>query len=170
MIKPTDKKYTIYIKQMIPMLPITLVVLILDQYTKALIRRTVAISGDVEVIPGFFEITYSENTGAVFGSFQGQNRFFILISIVAIGFVVVYFLRFRDNKWMGTALGFILGGALGNLIDRILFGFVTDFIRVKVWLLRPMWWPNFNVADSAVVVGGVLILITMLRTDYFRKA
>lgn len=152
------------------MLPIALVVLFLDQYTKALVRRTVAVSGTVEVIPGFFEISYSENTGAIFGSFQGQNKFFILVGIVAIGFVIVYFLHFRNNTWMEIALGFILGGALGNLIDRILFGFVTDFIRVKVWLLRPVWWPNFNIADSAVVIGGVLILIAILKTDYFRKA
>jgi len=69
---------------------------------------------------------------------------------------------------MKLSLGLLLAGALGNLIDRIFFGYVTDFIRVRVWLLRPVWWPNFNIADAAVCIGVAMLVIAMFKNSYKR--
>jgi signal peptidase II len=154
------------IKLILPLIIIALVSLSLDQITKTIVRNEIAIRGTVEVIRGFFEISYSENTGAVFGSFQGRNRIFIIVSFLAIIFIFFYYSKFKENLWMKLALGFILGGALGNLTDRIFFGFVTDFLRFKIWFLRPFWWPNFNIADASVTIGALMLFIGMFRINW----
>ncbi len=149
------------IKYAKPMIIVTLLVLAIDQITKTIVRKSVASSGTIEIIRGFFEISYSENTGAVFGIFRGQNNIFVLVGIVAIVFIFFYYNQFKHSLWMKIALGFILGGALGNLSDRIIFGFVTDFLRVRIWFLRFLWWPNFNLADAAVCIGAIMLIIGM---------
>lgn len=150
-----------HLKYAKPMIIVTLLTLAIDQITKTIIRKTISFIGTVEVIKGFFEINYSENTGAVFGMFRGQNNIFVLVSIVAIIFIFIYYNQFKHSLWMKIALGFILGGALGNLFDRIFFGFVTDFLRIKIWFFRFLWWPNFNLADAGVCIGAVMLIIGM---------
>ncbi len=145
------------------MLITTVLVIFLDQLTKAIVRKTVAIRGTIEVIKGYFEISYAENTGAAFGIFRGQNGIFIIIGLVAIGFIFAYYRQFKANTWMKVSLGLLLGGALGNLIDRIAFQYVTDFIRVRWWFLRPRWWPAFNIADASVCVGAAMLILGMLK-------
>jgi len=154
------------IKLILPLIIIALVSLSLDQITKTIVRNEIAIKGTIEVIRGFFEISYSENTGAVFGSFQGRNSIFIIVSFLAIIFIFFYYSKFKESLWMKLALGFILGGALGNLADRIFFGFVTDFLRFKIWFLRPFWWPNFNIADASVTIGALMLFIGMFRINW----
>lgn len=139
------------------------IVIFLDQVTKEIVRRTVAISGKIEVIKGYFEIGYAGNTGAVFGTFRGQNRIFIVVSIVAIGFIMLYYRQFKDSIWMKISLGLLMGGALGNLIDRVVFHYVTDFIRVRWWLMHLRWWPAFNIADASVCVGAAMLIVGMIK-------
>lgn len=153
-------------RSILPLIIIAVASLAFDQITKSMVRGQLAIRGTFEVIRGFFELSYSENTGAVFGSFQGRNGIFIVVSILAIIFIFFYYSRFKENLWMKLSLGFILGGALGNLMDRIFFGFVTDFLRFKIWFLRPFWWPNFNIADASVTIGAIMLVIGMFRINW----
>lgn len=139
------------------------IVIFLDQVTKEIVRRTVAISGKIEVIKGYFEIGYVGNTGAAFGTFRGQNRIFIIVSIAAIGFIILYYRQFKDSIWMKISLGLLMGGALGNLIDRVIFHYVTDFIRVRWWLMHLRWWPAFNIADASVCIGAAMLIVGMIK-------
>jgi signal peptidase II len=154
------------IKDITPLLAIAIIIIILDQFTKSMARGKLAIVGTIEVIRGFFELIYSENTGAAFGTFQGRNSVFIIVNILAIVFIFIYYKKFKDNIWMKISLGFILGGAIGNLIDRIFFGFVTDFIRIRLWVIHSFWWPNFNIADSGVTVGAIILIIVLFMDSY----
>lgn len=155
---------------MLPMLIAALISVFLDQLTKYIIRKTAAAGNTIQVISGYFQISYAENTGAAFGMFRGQNSAFIIISLIAICFMFIYYRQFKASTWMKISLGLLLGGALGNLMDRALFGHVTDFIRVRWWFLRWRWWPSFNVADASVCVGAVMLVLGMLRrTQETRK-
>ena len=115
---------------------IALGVVILDHITKALARR-------------FLDIT--KNYGAAFGLFQGGRIFFILAAVVVM--LLVWHYR-KEMNWLGA--GLLLGGTIGNLIDRVIRGYVIDFINLG-------WWPSFNIADSANVIGVAIILITEFR-------
>ena len=144
----------------------TLVVL-LDQATKAMIRAWVPMHDRIVVISGFFDITHVENTGAAFGLFAGATSPYrpILLNTVAFAvFVLVLVYAFKSPvhwKRLQLALAGILGGAVGNLIDRIGSGAVTDFLRVHV---ANKWeWPSFNVADSAITVGVVLLALDIWK-------
>jgi signal peptidase II len=152
------------IKYMIPTIAIALVIVAFDQWTKAMIRAKLAVIGISEVIRGFFEFSYSENTGAAFGSFQGKNAVFIVIGIIAIGFIFYLFRSLNKSTWIRISFGLILGGALGNLIDRIAFGFVTDFIRIR--LTHSIWWPNFNIADAGITVGAIMFAVYKFIDTY----
>jgi signal peptidase II len=149
------------IKLIIPLIIIAVLSLSIDQVTKSIVRNELAIRGTVEVIRGYFEFSYSENTGAAFGTFQGRNKIFIIVNLFAIAFIFFYYSKFKESLWMKLSLGLILGGALGNLADRLFFGFVTDFLRVKVWFMHAFWWPNFNIADASVTVGAIMLVISM---------
>ena len=151
------------IRAMRPMFIAAALSIFLDQLTKSFIRTYVATRGTIQVIRGLFEISYAENTGAAFGMFRGRNTIFIVIGFLAIGFVFAYYRQFKANLWMKVSLGLILGGALGNLIDRIVFQSVTDFIRVRWWFLHLRWWPTFNIADASVCIGAAMLIVGMLR-------
>ncbi len=131
------------------------IVVLLDQLTKFLIRKNFQLNESLPIISNFFHITYVTNTGSAFGLFKGLNLFFILFSIaVAIG--ILYFMKEikQNEKMMQLAFGLLFGGTIGNLIDRIALGSVVDFLDFRIW-------PVFNVADSAVTIS-VMILIVML--------
>jgi len=157
---------TTQIKGILPLLAIAAVTITLDQLTKAIVRSKLAFIGMTEVIKGFFELSYTENSGAAFGTFHGRNGVFIVVSLIAIIFIFFYFKRYKENIWMTVSLGFILGGALGNLVDRIFFGFVTDFLRVRIWFVHSFWWPIFNVADAGVTVGAIMLIIILFKDSY----
>lgn len=120
----------------------------------------------IPIIEGFFSLTYVRNTGAAFGIFAGsaeifRRPFLILVSVVAIGFIVVMLKRLRDSeKWLVTALAFILGGAIGNLIDRVVYGEVIDFLDC-FW--GSYHWPAFNVADSFITIGVTITLFILIK-------
>jgi len=141
---------------------VALLVLAADQATKAWIRATLDI-GESFLDIGFFEIIHVQNTGAAFGMFENFPYVFAIIQGIAIIAIlyIVFFLRrrwtFIDNTLFRCGLALILSGAAGNLIDRIFFeGAVTDFINFKVW-------PVFNIADSATVIGGIILVWAVFK-------
>lgn len=137
-------------------------ILILDQVTKYIIIEKLPINSSIEVIGGFFYITHVKNSGAAFGLFQDSVGTLTIISIVAIVLIIILKIMLKLNyAFYNVSLGFILGGALGNLIDRYFVGKVTDFINFT-------FWPVFNIADSFIIIGFCLIIILMLR-EYFKK-
>jgi signal peptidase II len=137
-------------------------VLILDQVTKYIIIEKLPISSEIEVIRGFFYITHLKNTGAAFGLFQDSTRTLTIISFVAIALIIILKIMLKLNyAFYNVSLGFILGGALGNLIDRYFVGEVTDFLNFT-------FWPVFNIADSFIIIGFCLIIILILR-EYLKK-
>lgn len=151
------------IKIMRSMLAIAAFAVFLDQLTKALVRKAVAFRGTIRVIEGWFHLTYAENSGMAFGMLRGWNPVLIFVSIFAIVFIFVYYRQFKSNGWMRVSLGLLLGGALGNLVDRVIFGHVTDFIRVRWWFINYRWWPSFNIADACVCVGAAMLIIGMFE-------
>jgi signal peptidase II len=148
------------VRRNIMFIAIIILVVIADQLTKQWIRTHIAVG---ESIPesGFFRLTHGQNTGAVFGIFQGNNIILTMLVIIeAILILAAYFLvrsryRFLDTRLNILSLGLIMGGLLGNLIDRIHLGAVTDFISIGPW-------PDFNLADSSGVVGVILLSISFL--------
>jgi len=141
-------------------------VVLIDQISKLMVQGSIELHGrPVPVIKGLLNIVHWQNNGAAFGILKGMNSIFIVIIIIAIGFIFLYYRNFRYNLWMKISLGFLLGGALGNLIDRIRIGYVIDFIRIGV---NSYWWPAFNLADASVCVGAVMLIVHMLqrRRDY----
>ncbi len=141
----------------------------LDQVTKAMIVKSIPVFGSVGVIPGFADLSHIRNKGAIFGMFNrsGTKSLTLLLiaaSIVALGFVVWYFLKTPSSKpWTKTALSLILAGAVGNQIDRLARGSVVDFVELHVGSFT---WPTFNVADSCISTGAVLLAALIL----FRRA
>ncbi|MBC8390071.1 MAG: signal peptidase II [Actinobacteria bacterium] len=137
-------------------------VLILDQVTKYIVIEKLPINSSIEVIRGFFYITHVKNTGAAFGLFQDRTRTLTIISIVAIVLIILLKSMLKLNyAFYNVSLGFVLGGALGNLIDRYFVGEVTDFLNFT-------FWPVFNIADSFIIIGFCLIIILILR-EYLKK-
>ncbi len=137
-------------------------ILILDQVTKYIIIEKLPVNSSIEVIGGFFYITHVKNSGAAFGLFHDSIRILTIISIVAIVLIIILKIILKLNyAFYNVSLGFILGGALGNLIDRYFVGEVTDFINFT-------FWPVFNIADSFIIIGFCLIIILILR-EYFKK-
>lgn len=130
-------------------------ILFLDQFTKILIKQNLQLSKSIPIINNILHFTYITNTGSAFGLFKGLNIFFILFSIIVI-FVIFYFSKKikNDERLLQFSVGLLLGGTMGNFIDRIFYGAVIDFIDFRVW-------PVFNIADSAVTIS-VMFLIFLL--------
>lgn len=132
------------------------VVFVLDQITKHLIKTNVTPFDVIRVLP-FFNIVYAENVGSAFGMFKSLgNAFFVSIASLAAVVITVMIWRDKENR---LELSLILGGAAGNLADRIIYGYVIDFLDVHV---AGHHWPAFNVADSALSVGTTLMIVKML--------
>ena len=144
---------------------ISLAIVLLDQLTKLLVVRSMRLGQNIPIVPGFFDLTFVLNPGAAFSLFATlpewiRNPFFILISVGAAVLIVAYRSRYlRENRLASVSLALILGGAIGNLIDRLRYGVVVDFLDAHIYQYH---WPIFNVADSAISVGVTLLLIEML--------
>jgi signal peptidase II len=142
------------------------VLIVLDQVTKTCIDSILTLHESLTVIPGFLSITYVRNPGAAFGFLAGasplfRSIFFLGIAAVAIGCILYYIAKSRnDEPFLIFALSLILSGAVGNFIDRARFGEVVDFIDVYVGVHH---WPAFNVADSAISVGAVILILHMFK-------
>lgn len=150
---------------------IILLVVVCDQLSKVWILQNFTLYDSTVIIPGFFNLTFLRNTGAAFGMFAGhaawwRQLFFIGVAVIAL--VVILFMQRKlgpQNPMYTISLGFIGGGAIGNLIDRVLYGSVIDFLDVYIGSHH---WPAFNVADSAITVGVCIFLLTQFLED--RKA
>ena len=138
----------------------------LDQITKFLVASGVGLYRTVPVIPGFFNITHIHNSGAIFGFLSNSDKLpvFLLLtcsSFLALGFVIFYFLKTpASERFVKLSLALILAGALGNLIDRLGRGYVIDFLEFyhKRWS-----FPSFNVADSCITIGAILLVLASFR-------
>jgi signal peptidase II len=144
---------------------IALVIVVLDQITKAIVRRELELHESVTVIAGFFDLTRVHNTGAAFGmlnntDFPFKTAVLSLISTAALAAVALYAAMLPPSQWLArTGLAFILGGAAGNLIDRLTAGFVVDFFDFY-WRDWHFW--AFNIADAAITVGVALMILDIL--------
>jgi signal peptidase II len=152
-------------------LPYVLIVaatLVLDRWTKALILNRFGLNESISVIDGLFNITYVQNTGVAFGIFSSiasPAKTLLLSAFTVFAAVVVVTFSVRSsarNRLLQIALALILGGALGNLYDRIAYGYVVDFLE---FYFRTYHWPSFNVADSAISIGVVLLAIEIFRSN-----
>ncbi len=145
-----------------------LLIVVADQFTKLWIRSNLALGQSLPE-SGFFQLTLVHNTGAVFGLFQGQSFLLTIAALVAIVLLLLYVfvikrqVPFLDNRLNKIALGLVLGGAIGNLIDRLRFGYVTDFIDVGLW-------PAFNIADSAITVGVIIFACSLIYLTRAEKS
>jgi signal peptidase II len=146
-------------------LVIAIAAILLDRVTKVIIEMTLPSNDAITVIPGFFQITHVHNRGAAFGLFaestsEWRTAMLVGFSTIALG-VVAYLLWKSDHTLPSTAIGLsmILGGAIGNLWDRITRGQVTDFLH---FYIGSHIWPDFNVADSCIVVGAMLLMFEIV--------
>ena len=151
---------------------VSLAVLLLDQWTKGIITRAFDVHQSRTVVGGLFDLTYVRNSGAAFGLFASVDssiKAIMLNSVAVLVFIVVsvYALR-SSHKSIRLQVGFslILGGAIGNLLDRVRFGYVVDFLDFSI---SGHHWPAFNVADSAICIGVGLLFLDMLRSEEERS-
>jgi len=154
---------------------IAFVVVVLDRLSKLAVAHNIPLHDGIQIIPGFFRLTHLENRGAAFGLFadspsEWKVAILVLFSVVAL--VVVSVLLWKNSHALSTTgmgLALILGGAIGNLWDRLAAGHVTDFL---LFYVRDYQWPAFNVADSAIVIGAGLLVFEILfsKTPAHEKA
>lgn len=136
--------------------------LFIDQITKILIGIFFALDAKVVVIKKFFSIHFIENYGAAWSLFSNKVDFLIIISLGAIFIIYRYMYHFKHNKRNNIAFGLILGGIVGNLIDRIFLGYVRDFLSFKIFSYD---YPVFNFADTFIVIGIVLLIFAILKGE-----
>ena len=152
----------------LPYLLISLAVLVLDQWSKWMVELHLGMHASKSVIPGFLDITHVQNTGVAFGMFAAHgdaaNTWLLIgLGLGALLFVAYYFSQVPgEDRVLLVALALVLGGAVGNLLDRVLQGSVTDFVDVYYGTYH---WHTFNVADSAITVGIVLMILGTLGTS-----
>lgn len=139
---------------------IAVVMIVIDQWTKYLVIENMTIGESIPVIENIFYLTSHRNPGAAWGILQGQMWFFYIITLIVVGIIIYYIEHYaKTNRLLGISLGLVLGGAIGNLIDRVRFQEVVDFVDVYIFSYD---YPIFNVADSSLVVGVILIGIITL--------
>jgi signal peptidase II len=139
---------------------ITLIV-ILDQVTKYIAKAKLMPVNNIDLIPGYFSLSYVENRGAAFGLFQNNKMLLVGVTSVVILIIIYYLLKNRNmNKYLRASLIMITAGAIGNLIDRVVLSYVIDFFHF--YIKSAFDWPVFNVADISVVCGTILLSIVLL--------
>lgn len=141
-------------------LGLAVLVVLTDQLTKRLAEDRLRDQRSVPIVDDILRLTYVQNRGAAFGLLQDQTTFFVLVGILVIGVIAASYRYLpRSGFMLHLALGLQLGGAVGNLIDRVRQGYVVDFVDFGY---RANWWPVFNVADSAIVIGVALLALNAL--------
>jgi signal peptidase II len=127
------------------------VAVVADQLTKQLVRSSIALGASRHLLPGVVTLVHAQNSGIAFSLFTGSEVAVIIVAAVVVTVVLVFFARHREQRWLWLPCGLIVGGALGNLIDRLREGVVTDFIKLPDW-------PAFNLADASITVGVIALL------------
>ncbi|SER63233.1 signal peptidase II [Salipaludibacillus aurantiacus] len=142
---------------------IAIVIIILDQVTKQLVVQNMEIRESIPIIENVLHLTSHRNAGAAFGILQGQLWLFFIATVVVVGVVAYYIQKAtKGHPWFGVSLGLVLGGAIGNFIDRMLWGAVVDFIDVYIFNYN---YPIFNIADSALVAGVIMLMIHVFKEE-----
>ncbi len=154
-----------YLKKILPLVIVAVPALLLDIITKWLVRMHIPQGSGYSIIRGFFNLRHDRNTGAAFGIFSDQRTLLIIITIVALIFIFIYSFRFQNSRWMQTSLGFLLGGAVGNFIDRVYLGSVVDFLQFGIES-KNLFWPTFNVADVSVCIGAGMLIVYLFRIQH----
>lgn len=148
-----EKKY----RQEIIFISTTLIIFLIDRIIKLLIQSKLLPDQPITIIPNFFHLTYITNTGAAFSLFSGYNHFLFIIGLLMIIIVSVYFFKTEEKQTLPSLmLGLIVGGALGNLFDRLFFGSVIDFLDFRIW-------PAFNFADTAITIGIIFLVVYFIK-------
>ena len=159
--KPTPDSRSAF-SLMLPWLILAVVVALLDQFTKQMVMAKLQL-GQMIPVTGFFDLVLVFNTGAAFSFLAEhggwQRWFFTVLAVLISGWLLTLMHHHRHEKLLPAAFALIIGGALGNVIDRIRFGAVVDFIQ---WHAAGLYWPAFNVADSAITVGAILLVFEQL--------
>ena len=142
-------------------------ILLLDQFTKAWLTSFLQPGQSVNVVGDYLRLVHSQNNGGLFGLFHGQAVVFGLISIVVIGLIVAYHAKAGGGRYMSITLGLLLGGALGNLVDRLRLNYVVDFVDAGIGDLR---WYTFNVADAGISFSLLLLLAASIWPQVARRS
>ena len=146
------------------MIILTILVILVDFFSKYMVSKLMTVNETINLIDNFFRITYVKNTGAAFSMFSNNTILVIIISVVVIGFLLFYIYKNKgNNKLENVSYAFILGGAISNLIDRLVYGYVIDFLDFEILSYNA---PIFNLADTFIVIGVILFLINTLRSRY----
>ena len=152
------------------LLAVTITSLVLDQWTKQLIDQNFALHESIPLIDNFLALTYVRNKGAAFGILADSTfriPFFITVSLIAVIGILWYYRKINeDQRLLQWGLALVFSGAIGNLIDRILYGEVIDFVDAHWYQYH---WPAFNVADSCICVGVTLLIVDMLQDEWQKK-
>jgi signal peptidase II len=135
-------------------------IVVVDQATKAWIIDALAPDREIVLVGEYLRLVYTENSGALFGLFRGQAPVFALLSLIVMGLIVGYHARSGRSPYMTLTLGLLLGGAIGNALDRLRHGFVVDFVDGGIGALR---WYTFNVADACISASIVLLILVAVR-------
>lgn len=145
---------------------VAVLVVVVDQLSKLWIGAN---RPQIELLPGFFDLRYTENTGAIFGLFHSHTEVFIGLGIAGVLIILVFLHYFPPTTTLGVvSFALVLSGAVGNLIDRVRLGYVIDFVSLH---LRDLFfWPSFNVADAALIIGILALIYYFYRSGVFGKA
>jgi len=142
---------------------ISAIVIIIDQIIKILISTKMKLNAEIEVIPNFFSIVFVKNKGAAFSILQDQKIFLVIISLLVLFFLNRYIDKNKIfNKYSIISLGFIIGGIIGNLLDRLIQDGVIDYLSFQI---SKYFFPVFNLADSFIIIGIILMLISIIKEE-----
>ncbi|MCL1630927.1 signal peptidase II [Sporolactobacillus sp. CPB3-1] len=140
---------------------LAVIILLIDQFSKWLIVHNMYLGQSIAIIPSFFYLTSIRNNGAAWSILEGQMLFFFVITIAVLAVVIFYMQRLgRKQPFLGVSLGLIIGGTLGNFMDRLFRGEVVDFIQFYIFRYH---FPVFNLADSSLFIGVVLLIMYLFR-------
>ena len=139
-----------------------IIIFIIDQISKVTISSYIGLNSSIRVIKNFFYLTYTNNTGASFGILKNSRVLLIILSIIVLLILLRYISTFKETKYNILGLGFLMGGIIGNLLDRVLFGYVRDFFN---FYIIGYDFPVFNVADIFIVLGVFILIISILKGE-----
>ncbi len=142
---------------------ISLILLIVDQLVKLLIKSTFKLHEELELIPNFFSLHYLQNDGAAFSILQNKTYLLVIVAIICLGIMVYYIQKEKTfTKFSSISLGLILGGIIGNLLDRIIYKKVIDYLSFTFFTYN---FPVFNIADVGITVGALLLIVSCLKEE-----
>jgi signal peptidase II len=146
---------------------LAIIVIAIDQFTKYLVVKNMELYEQINIVDGFFYLTSHRNSGAAWGILEGQMGFFYVITLIVIAGIIYYLHKFgKESKLLASGLGLILGGAIGNFIDRLFHQEVVDFFDFIVFGYD---FPIFNIADAALTIGVIIVIIATLLDEKKQK-